>query len=283
MFKENLKNLSHLADPVKKEQSSEKLDFSSLKSHIKEDITPDEEYFAIKAYNASLLKFYTNKPYLAYLKSKGQDDKSNWEDEEVAKKWVIGKIVHKVVLENESLEGYKNLLPPKEAEDIHKIVSNLLQNKTCCLVLRDRIFTEKALTWGEKINGQTIPCKAKVDFFTNKNFLIDIKTCPALEDIKRNIDKYRYDLQLAFYKRAIEQNGHNVEGVGILAIEKSWPFSSHIFELDDKYLSRGEFGKESESWKSRRFMGWRQALEEIHFKPKQRFSAQITKISPDSF
>ena len=46
-------------------------------------------------------------------------------------------------------------------------------------------------------------CKAKLDGFTHKGYLIEIKTVSKLEVLERQMDTYRYDLQLSFYKEAL--------------------------------------------------------------------------------
>ena len=275
----NLQNLSHLAEPKKeppKKVATPKIDLSFFKKstvnriNSTKDIT-DQEYFNIPAYNASLIKLYLDHPHLALLKIKGDDY------HEGSKPFMIGTIVHKVVLEGHDLDKYKSLLTPKEAEHIKEMISNLLKNKFVCNILKDYQFKEKVLVWQQAVGGKTmLPCKAKIDFLTKQGFLFDLKTCVKLEDIKKNIDKYRYDLQLSFYCQACLESGIDVNAVGILAMEKSYPFESHFFNLSQELMDRGKHGVETPSGKW--YYGWKMALEELHFRPKKRFEEDVTLL-----
>ena len=144
-------------------------------------------------------------------------------------------------------------------------------------IIEDVSEKEKSYIWHEEMNNESLTCKAKIDIFTSQGFLFDVKTCVQLEDIeRRDMDKYRYDLQTSFYKRGLEKNNKKVRGVGIIAVEKEYPFHNHVFYVDDSYLKRGEYGG---STKYKRIMGWREALRQVHFDPSPRFKDKITTLS----
>ena len=230
----------------------------------------DEEYFSSPAYSSSLLKRYDQNPKIPFSKGWSQSDL----EIKQTKSKKIGSIIHKILLEEEDIQRFYPLLTPKEKEMITPIVQNFVANKINLRIMKDVFKREEVFFWLEKdiIKGKSLSCKCKIDLLTKAGYLIEIKTCSVLEEIPRQIDKYRYDLQLSFYRRALLVGGVNVKACGILAIETQPPYENHIYQLDDEYLTRGEFG-------SAHFKGWRDLICEMHGGGRPRFEKPVTLLT----
>ena len=232
----------------------------------------DQKYHDLPCYSASMIKEYIkNSSMLSKWKLGLKQD----QPESAALKF--GTIIHRLVLDEEKIDAYDSILSPAELRVKNKVLEGILKNKIAMKILKDFKFKEKIFIWEEDLGTEKVFCKAKIDLFTKNNFLIDLKTCGMLEDIKYHIDKYRYDVSMAFYKRALEKAGEDVKGVALIAVEKSNPYQCHIFELDDGYLVRG---REGGDYKKKHFMGWEKALWEMHLSPRRRFLSSITKLTP---
>ena len=271
-FKESVDSLvKEVGIPIVSVNKSSDLDPDLLK--VASVIDTDEEYFSCPYYSASLLKEYHKKPSLPFSKTFNQGE---YERKQTKSK-KLGSIIHKVILEGHKVREFAPLLTPKEKEYVPLILKNLSKNNIVLNILKDAKEREWAITWTEEIRDKKLQCKAKVDLLTRSHFLFEIKTCSELEEIERQIDKYRYDLQLSFYKRGIELTaGKDVPTCGIIALETSPPYENHIFQLDKSYLDRGENG----GYINRKeCVGWRELLTEIHFEPRKRFKERITVLT----
>ena len=232
----------------------------------------DQKYHDLPCYSASMIKEYIKNPAIL---SKWKLGENKDRPDSVALKF--GTIIHRLVLDDEKSGTYDSILSPAELKVKNKVLEGLLKNKLAMKILKDYKCKEKIYIWEEDLGTEKVFCKAKIDLFTKNGFLIDLKTCGVLEDIKYHIDKYRYDISMAFYKRALEKAGEDVKGVALIAVEKSIPYGCHIFELDEEYLKRG---REGGDYKKKHFIGWEKALWEMHLSPRRRFQSEITKLKP---
>ena len=270
--------LKDFKDLVKKDEKKEadfgktKVDLDILEKRFSGNAeTMDQKYHDLPCYSASLIKEYIKNPaILSKWKLGEKDDRSS-----VALKF--GTIIHRLILDDEDNKTYDALLSPAELRVKNKVLEGILNNKTAVKILKDYKFREKIFIWDEDLGTEKVTCKAKIDLFTKNGFLIDLKTCATLEDIKYHIDKYRYDISMSFYKRALDVAGEDVKGVGLIAVEKAIPYGCHVFELDEEYLERGKSGGD---YKNKHFMGWEKALWEMHLSPRRRFQSDITKLKP---
>ena len=270
-----INELGALSDLVEKKPDPKEARPHPLSLNIlgkKQDIGGnDEDYFSIPYYSASIIKEYIKNP-----SSLSKFKAGIYRKESSSDALKFGTIMHRIILEGDDGSTYDAIMKKSEQNIKLKVLWNFYKNKLALNILKDYKYREKVFLWEEEIRGEKVWCKSKIDLFTKSGFLVDLKTCATLEDIKYHLDKYRYDLSMAFYLRALEASGEEVKGVAFIAIEKTDPFECHVFELDNSYLERGKNGGEI---RNKRVMGWREALEEMHFKPRKRFENIITKLS----
>ena len=85
-----------------------------------------------------------------------------------------------------------------------------------------------------------VPCQIRMDWFSPKHGLVDLKTCDALKWFEADCRRYGYTHQLAFYRAIIrEATGENVP-VHIIAVEKSEPFATGVWKLTPEVLDYAE-------------------------------------------
>ena len=265
-----IKSLGDLVDKKQPQKKDSALDIGILKQ--KRDFNDDDDYFKIPAYSASLIKDYLKNPGI--LRSLGNKGYRRAKNSDVLK---FGTIMHRIILDGDEFGYYDPIMTNKEIEIKNNILKNILTNKFIINILRDYKWREKVITWSEVIRGEKVPCKAKIDLFTKSGFLVDWKTCGALDDIKYHVDKYRYDLSMAFYVRALEQYGEKVNGVCLVGAEKVYPFDFHVFELGPRLLTRGKNGGHTNNKKY--VSGWLDALEAMKFEKNKRFESAVTILN----
>ena len=231
----------------------------------------DSEYFSLPYYSASLIRTYeTNPSMVEYNKKHGEvstPDKT------------FGIVLHKAVLENEEFEekreDFLKMITPARRKILEKTILGIKNNDIVQKIIGDAEFIERPIIFEVQMRGKKLKCKSKIDLFTKKGYLIDLKTLPSLEQMKYKIDYYRYDLQLSFYVEALKSLGKEVQGVIILAVEKNAPHESHLFEIGEELLMRGAAGGKIFSKEVR---GWEDILEELHFDPRKRFEGKMTLL-----
>lgn len=243
----------------------------------------DSEYFSIPYYSASAIKTYDQNPELINYKRTPENPHIFAEKKE-SKAMLMGSLVHKAILEPlefaENRSVYMDMLSKNDVEILDNIIESCLKNKEISEILRDAKFTEKVIIFDVEYilddnKKVKLKCKAKIDLFTKSGYLVDLKTMPRLENTKDHIDNFRYDLQLAFYKHALESIGEKVKGTAIISLEKQPPYSAHTFELSNNYITRGLKGG---FIYTREVRGWVELLKEMHFNPRPRFKSAITVL-----
>tara|TARA_Y100001973_G_C5198248_1_gene335804 strand:+ start:2232 stop:3077 length:846 start_codon:yes stop_codon:yes gene_type:complete len=99
---------------------------------------------------------------------------------------------------------------------------------------------EKSFFWEDL---HEINCKCRPDWISKDyKTLIDLKTTVSAEPraFKRSIQKYRYDIQAAFYMRGIEMStGVKPENFYFIAMEKVAPFCIGVYRIAPLWLSIG--------------------------------------------
>ena len=231
----------------------------------------DSEYFSLPYYSASLIRTYeTNPSMVEYNKKHGEVSTPDM---------AFGQVLHKAVLENEEFEDKKEeflkMITPARRKILEKSLLGVKNNDIVQKIIGDAEFIERPIIFDIQMRGKKLRCKSKIDLFTKKGYLIDLKTLPSLEQMKRKIDDFRYDLQLSFYVEAVKSLGKEVEGVIILGVEKNAPHESHLFEIGEELLLRGAGG--GKIW-GKEVRGWEDILEELHFDPRKRFEGAMTTI-----
>lgn len=150
-----------------------------------------------------------------------------------------------VVAENEG----KIVLPEAEYD---KAFSLAVAVKKRHKELQVDAITE-ACFFAEHENGLSLKCKPD-RYFPKHHILMDVKTTTdASSNFIREIYKYRYDIQAAFYKYVVDKSQNTeIDVFRFIAIEKEYPYASNVFDLTPEALEVGKRDMEV-------------ALKEMHF------------------
>ncbi len=90
-----------------------------------------------------------------------------------------------------------------------------------------------------------VPCQIRMDWFSEKYGLVDLKTCDSLKWFESDCRRYGYLFQMAFYRSVIRKaTGRNVP-VHIVAVEKNEPFSTGVWKLTDEVLDLAELANKA--------------------------------------
>ena len=111
-----------------------------------------------------------------------------------------------------------------------------------------------------------VPCQIRMDWFSPKHGLIDLKTCDSLKWFESDCRRYSYVFQLAFYRAVIRQATGKDVPVHIIAVEKNEPFSTGVWNLTDEVLDLAEHANEAalERYRNCRSTGiWPTGYEEV--------------------
>lgn len=94
----------------------------------------------------------------------------------------------------------------------------------------------------------SVPVRVRPDV-KGVNFISDIKTCQdnSPKAFKRDVYKYAYHLQAAFYSDAL---GFPAENFRFIAIETNYPYSIEVYSLSEDMIEQGRNAYKSaiESW-----------------------------------
>jgi hypothetical protein len=196
-------------------------------------------YRSLKAVNASLLKECAKSEFhgYQYLTKPRENTKAT----------TFGTLVHKLLLEpHASLDNYlvipKGALTKKyEAEaNGREIIREPLFKSA--IAIRDAAKKSKAISGLLEKSSKEVelyfdvngtPCKARVDGISSDGTLFDIKTTrykSAKDFFKFAMRSDGIDIQMSFYKSALEMSGYKVKEVVLLVIPK-----------DDESLTEPDF------------------------------------------
>lgn len=100
-------------------------------------------------------------------------------------------------------------------------------------------FAEQTFVWTDPDTGA--PCKCRPDFRTASGVLLDLKSTEnaSTEEFGRSSYKYRYHVQAPFYSDGLEACGIQTEGFAFIAVEKSPPYATVMYYVDDRIMSFG--------------------------------------------
>lgn len=174
---------------------------------------------------------------------------------------VLGSASHKLALEGQAAFDAAYCLPPVNPKtgtffglDTQASASHALAQGKVCLsdsMMSDIKAMSEALARHElaqgllsgciteqEIDGVTIDglaCHGRVDAFSDtKQILIELKTCADLDSMYRDIERYRYDRQLAFYRELIASKFTiDKEDIScfIIAVEKQELYRVGVFKV----------------------------------------------------
>lgn len=211
-------------------------------------------YFSSKALSQSAIKAYLRSPkhYAAFMQGENKPTKS----------MELGTAIHCAILEPEKFAetytaGRQTAAKKAELALDGKVLISVADYRKC-VAIQEAIanaplhirsfFTAQALK-NSKVEAELfykygnfgIDCKAKLDLYTD-TYVLDIKTCQNAHPDKfgREIKKYGYDLQAAFYLDALDtlffpENRHYY----ILAIETNAPHYMCLYKLSDSTIYEG--------------------------------------------
>lgn len=84
-----------------------------------------------------------------------------------------------------------------------------------------------------------IECKAQIDLYTKDGILVDLKTISDIERAEKQFFSLHYDLQLAYYRDALQQCGHQVNAVKVMFVETAAPHQVALYDIPNQVLANG--------------------------------------------
>ncbi len=81
-----------------------------------------------------------------------------------------------------------------------------------------------------------VKCQIRMDWFSSKHGLLDLKTCDDLQWFESDCKRYGYIFQLAFYQAIIKKETGITVPVYIVAVEKREPFRSGVWKITQEVL-----------------------------------------------
>ena len=204
------------------------------------------------------------------------------------KSFFYGNCLHSRILENKDLlEEFPLVLTDSEIKSLDAITKVAKKNPMVKNIVKNKKFVEKTILFDLKIpNGKIVKCKSTIDVFTKDGILVDFKTTKSLEfkwgwheienlpseTLKKIIFKYRYDLQIAFYKKALESIGEKVKYCVNVFLEKVPPYDIGFCYFSNETLRCGEFGDGGYN------DGYLDAIEEMEDRPKKSNWSKIVRV-----
>ncbi len=130
------------------------------------------------------------------------------------------------------------------AEELRKIIEMrqaLLKHPFAPKLLADGV-SEQTVIWMDQ--DTEIACKCRPDRIPsgNKGVLVDLKTCSCAGEYEfcRDVVKYGYDLQAAFYLDGIrEATGTYFDAFCFIALSKEPPYQTEVYILDGEFIQYG--------------------------------------------
>ena len=85
-----------------------------------------------------------------------------------------------------------------------------------------------------------VPCQIRMDWFSEKHGLVDLKTCDSLRWFENDVKRFGYIFQMAFYRAVIRCVSGETVPVRFIAVEKNEPFSTGVWEITHEVLDEAE-------------------------------------------
>lgn len=94
--------------------------------------------------------------------------------------------------------------------------------------LLDGSYREQIMRWTDEVTG--LACKGRIDAMSGRG-MPDLKTCGKLKDFPRDIERMRYDAQIAFYHDGLlSAQGLDLHPY-IIAVESKPPHEVGVFDM----------------------------------------------------
>jgi hypothetical protein len=224
-----------------------------MEEEMNRDLT-NKEYHAHPAISSSDVKAVHTKS-LAHWKGKVRKETSAF---------ALGSAVHALVLEPEKklvrrgpedrrgdkwkkaqlaadLDG-QILLPEAEFDLAARIADAVREHHPAAMYLNSRNLVAEASFFGiDPATGVEIKCRPD-GFLPDIGVVFDLKTTTdaSPDGFPRELRKYAYDVQAAFYLRALRAAGHEAEFFVFMAVEKEAPHAVCLHALTDRYLEHAD-------------------------------------------
>lgn len=119
----------------------------------------------------------------------------------------------------------------------------VLKNPVALEILSGEGQNELTLQWEDFSTGEA--CKGRIDRVTDflgQPCIVDVKTTKgdaSPQSFGREIARYRYHVQAAWYQWGASENGYDSSAYHFLVIEKSLPYACRVMTLDALSLEAG--------------------------------------------
>ena len=225
---------------------------------------PEGQYFEVKAVSSTLLKEMRKSPAhaLAYLNQPVEPER-NLSDEK-KKSFREGKLIERAILEPnrvkglpvkpkgmsfattegkqwKAAQGAAEIITSDESEMLKAIIANVYAHKDVSAILKAAGKVQPSLF---AFDDETkLPLKARLDWLSDGNTVLDIKGTvtadPAPHGFPREIAKFRYHIQAAWYLDMCARVGKPKDCFVFLAVEKKPPYAITAIQLDAMSLNKG--------------------------------------------
>ena len=143
----------------------------------------------------------------------------------------------------EAANAGKTLVTADDYLKITEMRKALMKHPFAPKLLADGV-SEQTVIWQDQETG--LMCKARPDRIPNgdKGVLVDLKTCSCAGEYEfcRDVVKYGYDLQAAFYLDGIrEATGTCYDAFCFIAMEKEAPYRTETYMLDSEFITHGRY------------------------------------------
>lgn len=139
------------------------------------------------------------------------------------------------------LDG-KILLTEGDYDLAEKIAEPIIKNEVVKSWITDPLFVAEASFFAtDPETGAKIKCRPD-GYLPESGIVFDIKTTQdaSPDGFPREIRKYGYDLQAAFYLRCLRAAGHKATAFIFVCVEKEAPYAVGLHALTDRYISAAD-------------------------------------------
>ncbi len=132
----------------------------------------------------------------------------------------------------------KIILTQDEFEMALKVSASAARHPVVATLIDKATHIEKPIQWVDPIAD--VDCKGIPDLVTEREYVVDVKTCQSVSEIDTAVAKYSYHLQAAFYLTGCSLHyGQRFGSFVIVAVETNPPYRIHTRLLDDAAIIIG--------------------------------------------
>ena len=136
------------------------------------------------------------------------------------------------------LVGNKTIITQANFDILLDMAASIKENPQTDGLITGALY-EQSIYWTDKDTG--LLCKARPDIL-HSNFIVDLKTADDASEYKfqRSVYHFGYHVQMAMLREGVLQTtGKDIKDFIFLVIEKSAPYATAIYTLDESFLDRG--------------------------------------------